>query len=385
MLRKHGADPVMGGLFFYGTLQHVPLLEIVLGRAAGDIDVREAILKDHAVFSVAEGPFPMLVAEQGARATGVVVTGLTAQDIARLDFYEGGFDYDLITLALEDGSLAQVYICAPDRWQQQGAWDVDHWRAQWGEMSCHAATEVMGHYGRLNRTQVADIFPQIRARAWSRVLGGQTQAGQAVREGEVEIISQRRAYTGYFAVNEVDLRHPRFDGALSPVLERSYFVAGDAALVLPYDPLRDCVMVVEQMRMGPLGRGDPEIWHLEPIAGRIDPGEQAEQAALREAQEEAGLDIRSLETVARGYASPGDSTGYFHIFLGLADLPDDAAGLGGLASEAEDIRSRLISFDEFIAMAERQALANTPLALLAYWLAHHRSRLRSESGADTPA
>jgi hypothetical protein len=36
-----------------------------------------------------------------------------------------------------------------------------------------------------------------------------------------------------------------------------------------------------------------------------------------------------------------------------------------------------MSFDDFLAMAERHALANTPLALLAYWLAHHRSRLRS--------
>jgi nudix-type nucleoside diphosphatase (YffH/AdpP family) len=198
-----------------------------------------------------------------------------------------------------------------------------------------------------------------------------------VLDGKIEIERQTRAYTGYFAVDEVDLRHARFDGTMSEVLHRSYFVAGDAALVLPYDPVRDRVLVVEQMRMGPLGRGDTEIWHLEPIAGRIDPGETAPQAALREAQEEAGLTLSQLETVAQGYSSPGDSTGYYHIFVGVTDLPDDTARVGGLLTEDENIRSRLISFDEFIAMAERQALANTPLTLLAYWLAHHRSRLRS--------
>lgn len=287
MLQKRGVESMLGSLFFYGTLRYTPLLEIVLGRPLGQISFRQATLEGYAVHSVAEGPFPMLIAEQDARATGVLVTGLTAQDIARLDFYEGGFDYDLIEVALQDGSAAQVYICAPDRWQQQGTWDFEGWCAQWGAMSCHAAAEVMAHYGSLSRSQVADIFPQIRSRAWSRVLGGQTQAGQGVRAGEIEIVAKRRAYTGFFAVDEVDLRHSRFDGTWSPKLARSYFVAGDAALVLPYDPVRDCVMVVEQMRMGPLGRGDPEVWHLEPIAGRIDPGEPPEQAALREAQEEA--------------------------------------------------------------------------------------------------
>ncbi len=61
----------------------------------------------------------------------------------------------------------------------------------------------------------------------------------------------------------------------------------------------------------------------------------------------------------------------------MAELPDSAEGIGGLASEGENIRARVLSFGDFIAMAERQSLANTPTALLAYWLAHHRSRLRS--------
>lgn len=371
-------------LFFYGTLRHKPLLEIVLGRAADRIETTQAVLDGFATYGAKDGPFPVLIPEDGAQAHGLRVAGLSLEDVARLNFYEGGFDYTLIDVSLMDGSEAQVYICAPDRWEVDGLWDFDSWQAQWGEMSCHAATEVMTHSGTLDQTQVAELFPQIRARAWSQVLGGQTGAGQGVHSGKIDIVAQRRAYTGYFAVNEVDLSHTRFDGTKSPVLERSYFVAGDAAVVLPYDPQRDVVMVVEQMRMGPLGRGDPEIWHLEPIAGRIDPGETAEQTAIREAREEAGLEIRQLETVARGYASPGDSTGYFNVFVGLTNLPESTAGLGGLASESEDIRSRLIPFPEFLAMAERQALANTPIALVAYWLAHHRSRLRSGGGRATP-
>nr|WP_025062214.1 gamma-glutamylcyclotransferase [Sulfitobacter guttiformis] len=367
----------MTALFFYGTLRHAPLLEIVLGRSISPADLVGATLENFAAYAVAEGPFPMIVASSGEVAEGLLATGLTQEDIARLDYYEGGFNYDLREVVLAHGQAAQVYVCAPDRWTAQEPWDFTAWADKWASMSCHAAVEVMGHYGNLDRDTVARMFPQIRARAWSKVLGARYCAVQDVFAGKLEVVKQVRAYTGYFAVDELSLRHERFDGTMSQVLERSYFIAGDAALVLPYDPVRDRVLVVEQMRMAPIGRDDPEIWHLEPIAGRVDPGEMPEQTALREAQEEAGLELDRLEAVARGYPSPGDSTGYYHIFVGLTDLPDGTACIGGLETEAENIRSRLISFTDFLAMAERQALANTPLALLAYWLAHHRSRLRS--------
>jgi len=364
-------------LFLYGSLRDLALLEIVMGRSLDRLDIADTTLSDHAVFAVKEGPFPMLLAQQGAQASGVLVRGLTEEDIARLNFYEGGFNYDLIDVILDNGAAAQVYFCAPDAWTKTVPWAFAQWFSDWSAMSRFAAQEVMGHYGQLSRLEVAEIFGQIRARAWSKVLAQQPKADHNVMRGQIEVLKKKRAYTGYFAVDEVDLRFERFDGAQSAQLKRSYFIAGDAALVLPYDPIRDRVLLVEQMRMGPLGRGDPEVWVLEPIAGRVDPGESAEQTARREAVEEAGLALSGLETVATGYPSPGDSTGYFHIFVGLCDLPDEAAGIGGLVSEDENIRSRLISFDDFLAMAENQTLANTPVTLLAYWLAHHRSRLRS--------
>lgn len=362
-------------IFFYGTLRHSPLLEIVLGRK---VSMRDAALDGYHCLAVAQQPFPTLVAKRGSVAHGTLVDDLSEHDLARLDYYEGGFDYALNDIVLSDGTPARVYLCAPDRWQTDGSWDFDVWTERWAALSCHAAQEVMDHLGTLNSDVVGRMFPQIRARAWSRVLGTRTPAGADVFDGRIETSRSTRAYTGYFALDEVALHHERFDGGMSTRLERSYFIGGDAALVLPYDPVRDRVMVVEQMRMGPLGRCDPAIWQLEPIAGRVDPGEAPEQTALREAREETGLDLDRLETVARGYPSPGESTTYFHIFVALTDLPDNVTGIGGLETEAENIRSRLISFTDFMGLAEDLALANTPLALLAYWLSHHRSRLRSE-------
>ncbi len=364
-------------LFFFGTLRHMPLLEIVLGRPVEAAQINQGKLPGFEVRGVAEGPFPTLVAVDGRQAQGIAVAGLSDEDVDRLNFYEGGFDYDLTVQRLDDGSEAQVYMAAEGLWTPTLLWDLDAWAAQWGDMSCHAAREVMGYYGTRDRTQVAAMFPQIRARAWSRTLGERQALGQGARRATVTLDREERVYASYLAVDEVTLRHRRFDGTMSPPLDRSYLVAADAALVLPYDPLRDRVLLIEQMRVGPLGRRDPDIWLLEPIAGGVDVGEVPEDAARREAQEEANLTLSVLEPVARSYASPGSSTECYHMFVGLADLPDDITGIGGLDHESEDIRSHLVSFDRFMEMAEAQQLANAPLVSLAYWLAFHRKRLRS--------
>lgn len=367
----------MMDLFFYGTLRHLPLLRIVLDRPIDASDLEPARLCDHAVRAVHEGPFPTLLREQGRVADGLLVRNLSDTDIARLDHYEGGFNHDLVEMPLESGEQARVFVSPQDAWTPGALWDLDAWIAMWGEMSCHAASEVMGYLGRLSRDNIEARFPQIRARAWSRTLAGKGPGRQGTFNGNVRLDRHERVYSGFFALDEATLRHDTFAGGQSAALERSWLVGADASLVLPYDAVRDRVLLVEQMRVGPLGRGDREIWQYEPIAGRIDPGETPQDAAHREAQEEAGLTFDRLETVGASYASPGTTTDFFHIFVGLADLPDDVTGLGGLSAEHEDIRSCVMSFDDFLGMAEAGTIVNTPLVLLAYWLAHHRSRLRS--------
>ena len=374
----------MRNLFIYGTLRHLPLLELVLGRGAEALDLAPAILPGYRVSAAAEGPFPTIAKEDSADARGLLVRGLTGEDFARLDFYEGAFDYDLVPVTLADGEAAEVYLPQPGRWQEAGPWSLAEWEEDWAALSCHAAQEVMGYMGQRPRAEVDAMFPMVRRRAWQRVLAGLGGHDAAALRGRVEIIRRDRVYADFFALDEFTLRHETFAGGMSAEIERAVFVSADAALVLPYDPVRDRVLLVEQIRMGPLARGDAARWQLEPIAGHIDPGENPKDAARREALEEAGLTLTRLEPVANVYASPGNATEFFHIFVGLADLPDAVTGTGGLASEHEDIRSHLLSFEELMAQADAQALANAPLVASAYWLARHRDRLRSEGAPATP-
>jgi nudix-type nucleoside diphosphatase (YffH/AdpP family) len=166
---------------------------------------------------------------------------------------------------------------------------------------------------------------------------------------------------------------------MSAQMRREVFVATDAALVLPYDPVTDRVLLVEQFRMGPYGRGDTRPWMLEPVAGRMDAGETPEQTARRECLEEAGLELRALEMISSHYCTPGYSTEYFHLFLGLCDLPAETVGQGGLASEQEDIRTHIIGYDRAMALVASGEANNGPLILGLLWLERERARLRASA------
>lgn len=183
-------------------------------------------------------------------------------------------------------------------------------------------------------------------------------------------------YAAYFSVEEIRLTQRRNDGAWTDPLLRAVFVSGDATVVLPWDPLRDRVMLIDQMRAGPLARGDAQPWLYETVAGRIDAGETPAQAALREAVEETGLHIRQLIAAPHNYPSPGAVAEYLYLYLGIADLPDGSAGLGGLASEDEDIRAHLIPRAELTRMALSGEIRNGPLLNLALWLELSHARIR---------
>lgn len=65
------------------------------------------------------------------------------------------------------------------------------------------------------------------------------------------------------------------------------FERGHAAVLLPFDPERDEVVLVEQIRIAAY---DTSVtpWLLEMVAGMIEEGETIEAVARREAMEEAG-------------------------------------------------------------------------------------------------
>jgi len=200
---------------------------------------------------------------------------------------------------------------------------------------------------------------------------------RAVAPGDFERGALQVPFAGFFSVETFDLRFRRFDGNLSETVRREVFIGADAVTVLPYDPVRNRVLVIEQVRTGPMARGDANPWQLEPVAGRIDAGETPQDAARREALEEAGVTLDRLELVAEYYPTTAAFSEYLYSYLALCDLPDGAAGVFGLAEEAEDIRGHLVDLDALVARMDAGELGNAPLILTLHWLLRHRARLGS--------
>ncbi|QDC10114.1 NUDIX domain-containing protein [Oceanicola sp. D3] len=350
----------MADIFIYGTLMHMPLLRVVLGAGFDAVQVQPARLPGWRVEAVPGEVYPMVRADPGGVAEGLLLSGLTEEALARADFYEGLDNYGYLRKPVEvqtDGGAAEAttYVPVGEDGAAAGPWSFERWEARWGALSVLAAEEVMWWIGRATTAEVGRRYGVICTRAQARLNARKTAPTTLRREatpGDVDISDLDRPYAGFFAVEEYQLTHERFDGTRSAPLERASFISADAATVLPYDPQRDRVMLVEQLRTGPLARGDAQPWVLEPIAGRVDPGETPEDCAHREAQEEAGLTLERLVPIGGYYPSPGAKSEYLHGFIGLADLPDGSAGLGGEPGEGEDIRAHLVSFDEAMALLE---------------------------------
>ncbi|MEB8388502.1 NUDIX domain-containing protein [Rhodobacteraceae bacterium KMM 6894] len=370
----------MAALLFYGSLRDAALMRVVLGT--DNVVMQDAVLPGHGVYWADGQMFPTIEAQEGAVASGVLVADLDADQVARLDFYEGGFGYDLREVQVEvagEGQAALVYFPRPGQWTRGAPFDLAAWQEKWGAISRLAAVEAMGYLGRFSGSELAWRMPMIRARAASTLAatGVPANVRTDTSRDTVQMIDSTASHAGFFVMKVMELRYPTFEGTTSDTLRREVFIATDAALVLPYDPVRDRVLLVEQFRTGPYGRGDPRPWMLEPVAGRVDPGETPEQTAHRECMEEAGITLKGLEKIAAYYCTPGYSTEYFHNYVGLADLPDDLPRLGGLDVEAEDIRLHLLSFADAMALIDTGEADNGPLILSLMWLSQNRERLRA--------
>lgn len=193
---------------------------------------------------------------------------------------------------------------------------------------------------------------------------------------DVEIVERRTSYQGYFRIERFRLRHRLFAGGWTGEVMRELFERGHAAAVLPYDPQRDSVALLEQFRIGAYAAGRPP-WVIEIVAGIIEPGETPEDVVRREAVEEAGVSLTALEPVHRVLASPGGTSETCMIYCGRADL-GKAGGIFGLAAEHEDIRVLVLTADEAFALLAAGRVENATAVIALQHLALHRDRLRRQ-------
>ena len=192
---------------------------------------------------------------------------------------------------------------------------------------------------------------------------------------KAELVDHVVAFEGYFKVGRYFFRHSLFQGGQSPIIRREVFERGHAAAVLPYDPLRDEVVLIRQFRAGSYVAGR-HPWGWETVAGIIEEGETPEDVVRRESVEEAGLAIGDVIAIHNVIASPGAMSETCALFVGRTDTTN-AGGVFGLESEGEDILVRVVPFTEARAMLDRGEIDNATAVIALQWLALHRDEVRN--------
>lgn len=124
-------------------------------------------------------------------------------------------------------------------------------------------------------------------------------------KNDVEIIARETLYSGFFSLDLYRFRHRLFNGEMSGEVKREIFERGHAAVLLPFDPVRDEVVLIEQIRIAAFDTSESP-WLLEMVAGMIEEGETIEEVARREAVEEAGLIVGRTKKILSYLASPGE-------------------------------------------------------------------------------
>ncbi|WNJ98448.1 NUDIX domain-containing protein [Thalassospiraceae bacterium LMO-JJ14] len=203
---------------------------------------------------------------------------------------------------------------------------------------------------------------------------------------DVEVMEEKSGYSGFFDLNIYTLRHKKFAGGWTQDITREVFERGHAVAVLPYDPVLNKVLLIEQFRPGayfsmtsPWFDDDVSPWIYEGIAGIIEEGESPEDVARRESIEEADTPLQDLIKISHYLVSPGGTTESVFVFVGRADL-SNVDGIHGIAHEGEDIRPFTLPLEEAYACIEDGQINNGMTIIALQWLMLNTSKVHTEWG-----
>jgi len=176
------------------------------------------------------------------------------------------------------------------------------------------------------------------------------------------IVKTKRVYSGWNSFDVLTVEDAAADGTKRQH-KREVVDHGEAAAVLVIDRRRRTALMARQWRAGLLGR-DVDPYLLEACAGLLDPGETAEIAARREAEEELGIKIGALQSLGSIVPSAGTLTERVHLFIAELSGDEPRGSGGGNAHEGETIEVVEIPLAELYRMARKGEIEDAKTLIL---------------------
>ena len=193
-----------------------------------------------------------------------------------------------------------------------------------------------------------------------------TSSTSLSRNPRVQVTNVELLSSAWYVLRRTTFDYQHGDGRWTTE-QRETYDRGNGATVLLYDREGGTVLLIRQFRYPVYVNDHPDGMFVETAAGLLD-ADDPETAIRREAQEETGVRIGSLEHVFDVYTSPGSVTERLHCYAAPYDPADRGEG-GGIAEEGEDIEVLEVPFAKALDMIVTGEIADAKTIMLLQWAA----------------
>jgi nudix-type nucleoside diphosphatase (YffH/AdpP family) len=179
---------------------------------------------------------------------------------------------------------------------------------------------------------------------------------------EIEITETKLLSDNWYILNKVTFNYKKENEKVESHI-REVYDRGNGAGILLYNSTKKTVILTRQFRLPTYLNGNKTGMMIEVCAGLLDK-DNAEQAIIRETEEETGYRLKKVQKVIETYMSPGSVTEILYLFVGEYDESMKVSSGGGLDAEQENIEVLEYTFDEAYAMIESGEITDAKTIML---------------------
>ncbi|PIF33445.1 nudix-type nucleoside diphosphatase (YffH/AdpP family) [Flavobacterium sp. 9] len=183
-----------------------------------------------------------------------------------------------------------------------------------------------------------------------------------MKNPKIKVTETKLLSDNWYILNKVTFDYEMKDGKIESHI-REVYDRGNGAAILLYNTLKKTVILTRQFRLPTFLNGNKTGMMIEVCAGLLDQ-DNAEQAVIRETEEETGYRLKKAQKVIETYMSPGSVTEILYLFVGEYDETMKVNDGGGLDAEQENIEVLEYTFDEAYAMIESGEITDAKTILL---------------------
>lgn len=183
-----------------------------------------------------------------------------------------------------------------------------------------------------------------------------------MKNPEIKITDTKLLSDNWYLLNKVTFDYQKKDGKVESHI-REVYDRGNGAAILLYNSSKKTVILTRQFRLPTYLNGNKTGMMIEVCAGLLD-HDNAEQAVIRETEEETGYRLKKVQKVIETYMSPGSVTEILYLFVGEYDETMKVNDGGGLDAEQENIEVLEFTFDQAYDMIESGEITDAKTILL---------------------